>query len=172
MKNIIFIALALLVFSSCQQEKKIAFIDNGTVINDYQEKKDLEARFETKSNAFQKRKDSLIGAYQIELKDAQLKAQRMSQSKLQKLSQEIQQKEQLLGQKIQFEQQQIQQEFQTEIDSVIAKVKSFIKDYGKNNGYTYILGTSDAAATVLYGTEENDLTQTVLDALNDTYKKE
>ena len=29
------------------------------------------------------------------------------------------------------------------------KVKDFVKDYGKKNGYTYILGTTDAASTVI-----------------------
>ena len=78
----------------------------------------------------------------------------------------LQQKQQMLQQQMQMEQQQLQGEFQTEIDSVIVKVKDFVKDYGKTNGYTYILGTSDAAATVMYGSDENDLTQTILDLLN------
>ena len=78
----------------------------------------------------------------------------------------------MLQQQIQFEQQQMQQAYQTEMDSVITKVKGFVKDYGKNNGYTYILGTSDNAASVLYGAEENDLSQTMIEALNDNYKKE
>ena len=80
-------------------------------------------------------------------------------------------KKEQLQQQMQVEQQQYQQESQTEIDTLIVKVKTFVKDYGKKNGYTYILGTSDAAASVLYGTEENDLTQTILDALNKDYKK-
>ena len=82
----------------------------------------------------------------------------------------LQQKQQVLQQQMQFEQQQLGQAFQTEIDSLIVKVKDFVKDYGKTNNYTYILGTSDAAASVLYGSEENDLTQTILDALNANYE--
>ena len=171
MKNIIYVGLALLVLTSCQETKKIAFIDNGVVINDFQEKKDIETRFQERSNAFQKRRDSLVNAYQLELKAAQVKAQKMSPANLKKLSHEIQQKEQLLGQKIQLEQQAIQQEFQSQLDSVIVKVKAYVKDYGAANGYTYILGTSDAASTVLYGAEENDLTKVVLEALNANYKK-
>ena len=81
------------------------------------------------------------------------------------------QKQQMLQQQIQIEQQQITQAFQTEIDSTIVKVKVFVKDYGKTNGFTYILGTSDGASSVLYGTEENDLSQTIIDALNAEYKK-
>ncbi|RED48968.1 OmpH family outer membrane protein [Seonamhaeicola aphaedonensis] len=170
MKYIFFALFVVVVFTSCQQQK-IGFVDNSTLINEIQEKKDLEAKFKGREDAFNKKRDSMIAAYQIELKEAQLKAQKMSQSKLQALSQEIQQKEQLLGQKIQLEQQQISQAFQTEIDSLISKVKDFVKDYGKANGYTYILGTSDGASSVLYGTDENNLTQTILEALDVEYNK-
>ena len=52
MKNIIYAALIMLVASSCQKEKKIGFIDNGTVINDFQEKKDIEAKYQVKEDAF------------------------------------------------------------------------------------------------------------------------
>ena len=41
MKKII-LSLAVLVFAaSCQEQEKIAFIDNGKVINDYQMKIDI-----------------------------------------------------------------------------------------------------------------------------------
>ena len=84
----------------------------------------------------------------------------------------LQQKQQQLQQQMQMEQQQLTQAFQAEIDSVIVNVKDFVKAYGKTNGYNYILGTSDAAATVMYGDDQSDLTQTILDALNADYKKE
>ncbi|GAA0737155.1 OmpH family outer membrane protein [Gaetbulibacter jejuensis] len=170
MKYLVLILVAALSFSSCQEQQKLAFIDNGKVINEYQEKIDLEKKYEQKDLAFQKRRDSMISNYQLELKEAQLKAKNMSQANLQKLSQEIQQKEQLLTQRIQMEQQQMQKAFQTDIDSLIVKVKNFVNDYGKKNQYSYIFGTSDTAASVLYGSE--DLSQTIIDALNADYKKE
>jgi len=172
MKKIGVIVILMLLITSCQEQQKIAFVDNGKVINDYQEKLDVEEKYKGKDAVFQKRRDSLIAAHNLELESAKIKAQRMSQSGIQKLSQELQQKEGLLGQKLQFEQQQLQQAFNTEIDSVIVKVKNFVNDYGKKNGYTYILGTSEASSTVMYGTEANDLSQTILDALNAAYKKD
>ena len=171
MKNIFYVVVLALAFTSCQKQPKIGFVNNGTVINDYQEKKDLEARFQAKEDAFKKRADSIGQAFQLEVQQTQLTAQKASQTKAQELMGGLQQKQQVLQQQMQFEQQQLQQSFQTEIDSVISKVKKFVKDYGKSNGYTYILGTSDAAATVMYGTDENDLTNTILEALNKEYKK-
>jgi outer membrane protein len=171
MKNIFYVVVLALALTSCQKQGKIGFVDNGTVINDYQEKKDLEARFQLKEEAFRKRADSVSQAFQLEVQQTQLNAKNAPQAKAQELMGGLQQKQQLLQQQMQFEQQQLQQGFQTEVDSVISKVKKFVKNYGKTNGYTYILGTSDAAATVMYGTDENDVTKTILEALNKEYKK-
>ncbi|MCF8272923.1 MAG: OmpH family outer membrane protein [Flavobacteriaceae bacterium] len=171
MKNILYVVIVLLAFTSCQKEQKIGYIDNGKVINDYQGKKDLETKYQAKDAAFQKRADSIGQAFQIEAQTFQATAKSMSPKAQQEKYQELGQKQQMLKQQMQSEQQEIQQAFQTEIDTLIVKVKGFVKEYGKSNGYNYILGTSDAAATVLYGTEENDLTQTILDALNKEYKK-
>lgn len=172
MKNIIYVVLAAIVFTSCQQQAKIGFVNNGTVINDFQEKKDLEAKFELKKEAFTKRADSIGKAFQLEVQNTQARAQKSSQKKQQELMAGLQQKQQQLQQQIQYEEQQLAQGFQAEIDSLIVKVKDFVNDYGKTNGYTYILGTSDAAATVMYGTDENDLTKTILEALNATTEEE
>ncbi|GAA4802258.1 OmpH family outer membrane protein [Litoribaculum gwangyangense] len=171
MKNIIYVALFMLVLSSCEKPNKIGFIDNSKVINDYQEKKDIEAKFQLKDDSFRKRADSIGRAFQTEVQSTQLVAQKSSVKKQQELMGGLQQKQQQLQQQMQMEQQQLTQEFQTEIDSVIVKVKNFVKDYGKSNGYNYILGTSDGTSNVLYGSDENDLTQIILDSLNANYKK-
>ena len=176
MKNIIYVVLVMLIFASCEKPNKIGFVDNGTVINDYQEKKDVEAAFQLKEDAFRKRADSISLAFQAEAQKGQAEAQKLAQRNNRKKAEELmgglQQKQQQLQQQMQAEQQQLSQAFQAEIDSVIVNVKSFVKEYGKANGYNYILGTSDAAATVMYGDDKNDLTQTVLEALNADYKKE
>ena len=169
MKNIILVALAILTFTSCQQPQKIGFVDNSKLINDYQEKIDIEATMKEKIDAFQKRTDSLRQSFQLEINEAELKARKMSQANLQKLSQELQQKEQVLSQRVQFEQQQITRESQTKNDSLIKKVKDFVNDYGKTNGYSYILGSNEAGS-VMFGKEDSDLTQTILDELNEAYK--
>ena len=94
----------------------------------------------------------------------------MSQSAIQKLSQELQQKEQVLQQRVQFEQQSIAQESQTLNDSIINKVIDFVKDYGVTNSFNFILGSNEAGS-VLYGQESSDLTQEILEALNEKYSK-
>ncbi len=170
MKNIICIALALLIFASCEKPKKIGFIDNETVINDYKEKIDLEAKFQSKQDAYRIKFDSIDKAFDVEVQAFQSGARKMAQTIAQQKYQELGQKQQVLDQQKQVEAQQFRQAFQAELDSIIKKVKAYESDYGKRNGYTYLLGTSDATSTVLYGAKENDLTQTILDSLNAKYE--
>ena len=169
MKNIVYVVFAVLIFTSCQQSEKIGFVDNAKLINDYQEKIDIEAKLKIKIAAFQKRTVSLGKVFRFDVNEAELKAKRMSQTEIQKLSQELQQRDQILSQRVQFEQQQIAQESQTQNDSLIKKIKDFIKDYGIKNGYSYILGSNEGGS-VMFGKKENDLTQTILDLLNTAYK--
>ena len=171
MKKILYaFAFTILIFTSCQQTEKIGFIDNSKLINEYQEKIDIEERIKVKVTAFQKRTDSLRKVFQLDVNEAEIKARGMSQANIQKLSQELQQREQVLSQRLQFEQQQIAQESQTQNDSLVKKVKDFVKNYGTKNKYSYILGSNEGGS-VMYGKEEQDLTQTILDLLNAAYKK-
>jgi len=168
MKKLSIIFLAIIGLTACQQQK-IGFVDNSELINEYQERKDVEAKLNTKIEAFKIRTDSLRSAFELEIKEAELKARKLSQSAIQKLSQDLQNKEQVLSQRVQFEQQQIAQESQTLNDSIINRVKDFVEAYGKLNNYNYILGSNEAGS-VLYGEEASDLTQEILEALNESYR--
>jgi outer membrane protein len=171
MKNLVYVVLVILAFTSCQQSQKIGFVDNSVLINDYQEKKDIETKLQGKIAVYEKRRDSLSQAFQIEVKEAELKSRKMSQANLQKLQQELQQKNQVISQRLQFEQQQISQESQSQNDSLIKKVRAFVKKYGETNGYNFILGSNEAGS-VMFGNEDSDLTQNILEALNRAYKKD
>ena len=117
MKKILYLFVSLvLVFTSCQ-EQKIGFIDNGKVINDFQQKIDLEAKYKAKGESFDKRRDSISQAYNLDAKATEMKLARLSQSKQQEGLQEFRQKWQIVQQKLQFEEEQMSKAFNTEIDS-------------------------------------------------------
>ncbi|MGB3151798.1 MAG: OmpH family outer membrane protein [Maribacter sp.] len=168
MKKII-LSLIVLAFASCQQEK-IGYVDNVKLMNEYQQKIDVEAKFKTKADVLNRKRDSISQAFQIEAQAFQVKAQKMSQQKAQEEYALFQQKGQFMGQQLQQEDQQLQAEGQLEMDSVVSVVKKQIEAYGKKNGYSYILGGGDGGS-VLYGTDANDLTTEIVKLLNDNYKK-
>lgn len=176
MKQIFYILIAMLVLASCQKANNIGYVNNGVIVKDYQKAKDLEAKYKSKEEVFKKKADSISQAFQIEAQKEQLKAQKLAQRGKRKQAEELmlglQQKQQLLQQEMQFEQQQLARAVQDESDSLVVKIKDFIKDYGKQNQYNFILGTSDGASSVIYGEAKTDLTQVILDALNAEYNKE
>jgi len=120
MKNIFYVVVLMLAFTSCQKQSKIGFVDNGTVINDFQEKKDVEAKFQAINETFRKKADSISQAFQLEAQKTQEQAQRLARSnrkKAEELMVGLQQKQQQLQQQMGLEDQQLKQAFQAEIDS-------------------------------------------------------
>ena len=168
MKKLILGLTVLMAFASCQEQQKIAFIDNGKVINEYQMKIDIEDEFKLKDEAFKARMDSIGKAFQAEAQAFQVKEKTLSAKARQEMYQSLTQKQQGLQQQFQYEQQQMQQMFSVEMDSVISKVNTFVTDYGKKNGYTYILGKNEAGS-VVYGSESNDISEAVTKAINAAY---
>ena len=169
MKKILLGLTCLVLATSCKQEK-IGYVDNIQLMDDYQEKIDIEAKFKIRAEALTKKRDSISQAFQIEAQAFQLKAQKMSQTKAQEEYAVFQQKGQFMGQQLQQEDQMLQQEGQIEMDSVVSNVKKQIQAYGKANGYTFILGGGDGGS-VLYGTEANDLTAQIVKKLNNNYNE-
>lgn len=163
------LALMVLGILSCEQSK-IGYVDNVKLMDDYQEKMDVEAKFKVKADALAKKRDSISQAFQMEAQAFQAKAQKMAQQKAQEEYGQMQQRGQLIGQQLQQEDQQLQSEGQIQMDSIVSKVKREIAAYGKANGYTYILGGGEGGS-VLYGTDANDLTDEIVKRLNEKYKK-
>ncbi len=168
MKKWVLVLLVLGVVS-CKQEK-IGFVDYVNLLDEYQEKMDVEARFKVKADALNKKRDSISQAFQLEMQAFQAKAQKMNQTKAQEEYALIQQRGQFIGQQLQQEDQTLKAAGQTEMDSLVSKVKKEIKAYSKANGYSYVLGGGDGG-TILYGTDANDLTDEIVKILNDKYKK-
>ncbi|GJH40155.1 membrane protein [Capnocytophaga sp. HP1101] len=167
MKKLILTGVALLALTACTD--KVAFVDNSKLLNDYQEKQDIEAKLKTEIATYEKKRDSISMAFQTEARAFDAQSKTMAQNVAQKKYNELMQKSQILQQHLQQEEQRLQMESQTQMDSLLSKVKKNIKEYGKQKGYTFILGANDGGS-VLYGTEKKDITKEVTEYLNSQYK--
>ena len=167
MKKLILTGVAMLALTACTD--KVAFVDNSKLLNDYQEKKDIEAKLKGQISAYERKRDSISMAFQTEARAFDAQAKTLPQNVAQKKYNELMQKSQILQQHLQQEEQKIQMESQTQMDSLLSKVKKNIKEYGKQKGYTFILGANDGGS-VLYGTEKKDITKEVTEYLNNQHK--
>lgn len=161
-----FIAL-LVICISCQTEKT-GYVDTEKLLTDYNEMTQAKERYTKESNAIQNSFDLRIQGYQIK-EDLFVKNRgSMNQSKQQEKINELTAEAQLIQQERQDKLGKLQVESQAVIDSLITKVKDKVKAYGTTNGYSYIYGSNDAGS-VLFGKEELDLTNTILNELNEAY---
>lgn len=161
-------AVAFLMLASCQD--KVMYVDNTKLLNEYQEKKDLESMLQSKIDAYSRKRDSLSRVFQLEAQQFESQAQSLGQALAQKKYNELMQKSQILQQHLMQEEQAIQSESQSKMDTLLTKVKKFVKKYGKDKGYTYILGANEGGS-VLYGDDTKNITDDVVKALNNSYKK-
>ncbi|ATA70604.1 OmpH family outer membrane protein [Capnocytophaga sputigena] len=167
MKKLILTGVAILTLTACTD--KVAFVDNSKLLNEYQEKKDIEAKLKTEVDAYKKKRDSISVAFQTEARAFDTQAKTLPQNVAQKKYNELMQKSQILQQHLQQEEERLQLESQTQMDSLLSKVKKNIKEYGKQKGYTFILGANDGGS-VLYGADNKDITKEVTEYLNNQYK--
>ncbi|CEN48281.1 OmpH family outer membrane protein [Capnocytophaga canimorsus] len=168
MKKILIGGIAIFTLTACQE--KIAYIDNTKLLNEYQEKKDIEEKLKEKISTYEKKRDSISKAFQSEAQAFDAQSRNLAQNVAQKKYNELIQKSQMLQQHLMQEEESIKMESQTQMDSLVNKVKKFVKNYGKEKKYTFILGANDGGS-VLYGDEKKDITAEIIKAMNESYKK-
>lgn len=152
--------------TSCnQQTEKTGFVNNTKVVSDFKEMKAAKEKWTKKNNEVRAELEEKAKQFQIEVQGYQNIMKSMTQSNREKKEQELMVKQQTLQREQQTRMQEIQQGSQTEIDSIIAKVEDFIKDYGKKNGYTYIYGETEVK-NIFYAKEELNLTDKIIAELN------
>ncbi|MDY8135329.1 OmpH family outer membrane protein [Aquimarina sp. 2201CG5-10] len=166
MKKYICIAIACITLASCnQQAEKTAYVNNTKVVSDFKEMKAAKEKWTKRDNEVRAELEQKAREFQVEVQGYQNIQKSLTSANKQKKEQELLTKQQQLQREQQVKMQEIQQGSQAEIDSIINKVKDFIKDYGKNNGYTYIYGDTEGSI-ILYGKEELDITDKILTELN------
>ncbi|WP_298546898.1 OmpH family outer membrane protein [uncultured Aquimarina sp.] len=166
MRNFIWIAVALIGMTSCNQQiEKTGYVNNTKVVSDFSEMKTAKEKWTKKNNEVRAELEEKAKQFQIEVQGYQNIMKSMTKANREKKEQELMVKQQGLQREQQTRMQEIQQGSQTEIDSIIAKVENFIKDYGKNNGYTYIYGETEVK-NIFYAKEELDLTDRIIAELN------
>lgn len=174
-KVIIIIAIAISIVSCDKKaaevkEVKTAYVDTSELMKEYTATKDLDAKYKAKGEEKGRQLEAEINRFKQEAQNFQAQAQANGQDWAQQKGAELQRREQQLSQAQQALSQQLQQEGGAEMDSLVSNVKKIIKAYGKEKGYTYIYGTNDANATVLYAEDKLDITKEMIKLLNDKYK--
>ncbi len=170
-----FSALFLISFLliSCSDKKvfKTAYVDMVKVMESYQKLKDTQDKFDRKQKDLSKKYDSLAQAFQLKYQDFLKRAQKMSKAAADKEYQKLAYEQQAIQMNQQRELSELQQQADKELKAVLDSLKNFFNDYGKAHGYDYIFSKNELN-NLLYGKETYDITEQVIDALNDQSTQE
>jgi len=169
MKKLLLVFLIAAGLTSCT-EQKTAYVDTTKIIKEYREMKEVEEEFTSKSDKVKTQLDSLAQSFQKEVQEYQASMNGMSTAQRQEKEQELMAKQQTIQQQQQMMGNQLRQESDVVIDSIVTKVKEYVKEYGKENDYTYIFGSNESA-NIMYAKDGLDITEEILEKLNESYKK-
>jgi len=151
---------------------RIAFVNSDSVNNQYKYYEDVkekltaetqraQASFQGKANAFQKKYNDFMKEINSNMITSQAEMDRRS-GELGAEEQSLARKEQELSMKL--------QNSQIEAQTIVTKETSeYLNKIGSELGYDYVISYSEAVPVVLYANKELDITEYVINKLNEAY---
>ncbi len=126
---------------------------------------------QNKERALQSDLEKRASTLQNEMVNFQKTFNTMGMEQAKNKEQELVQKQQALEQYRQNVGAKYMQEEQDLQKKLLENISKFMKQYGEENGYDYILTYSSLASGTLYGNPEMDITSQVIEGLNRKYKE-
>ena len=150
--------------------EKIAYIESGRLLENYQGMKDARRAFEAKAKGWERQNAALVSTFRAAVEDYQKKAPGMSAELKATSEAKLQQLQQESGQQQEKIQRQAQEEEAKLTGTVLESVNKKVETYGKAHGYTLIL-IAAPSGTIAYGRKDLDITGPVVAYLNQNYRK-
>jgi outer membrane protein len=171
MKKVAVVFSLMMLLASCTQVK-IGYVDVEEILKEYEGAIQAEEDMKAQSQQISEQLDQMASPLQQKIQEYQQNKDNLSATARQKKEAELMQEQQMFQQQQQRAQQQVQAEGQRMYEKINTDIESFLADYGKSNGYTYILGSSMQTKSVLYGEESLNITDQVIEALNADFEEE
>ena len=184
MKKIIALVLGVsLAFTACKENAgagkttgqpsgRIVYVNTDTLLNNYDYYKDVIKEFENKSftleNDLAKRSQSFQN--EVALFQRRVQAGGVSEEQARSTQLALQKKEQDIMLFRDNAAGNLQQEQAKKTDELLSKIHDYLKKYNAGDKYDMVIGYSKGGG-VLYAKEDLDITQDVLNGLNEEYKK-
>lgn len=162
--GIILAALLLFCFLINNKVPKLAYVELEILYNDFPMKKELEAKL---TNVRQLRKN-ILDSLKIQLNALSLSVK--SDKDADGIRNFQIKKQEYLTKQQNFEQDN-QATSQNYTSQIWKQINQYVKDYGKEHNYTFILG-AEGIGTVMYSDEAKNITKELSGYINEKYKGE
>jgi outer membrane protein len=176
MQRTLIVLIALLALTSLgfniyfsSKGPTLAYVRSHDLISKYAGTIEARAAFEKKKSTMQANVDSLKFLFEKEKQSYINSAASMSNSlRVENENRLNQQHSQLLQYSSAIEE-KIEEEDSKMMGAVLGQVNSFVEEYAKENGWDVIMGTT-LSGNLLYGNKSLDITDDLLEKLNEKYK--
>ncbi|HEX8460178.1 MAG TPA: OmpH family outer membrane protein [Segetibacter sp.] len=148
---------------------KIAYFEMDSIENNYEYLKDVKNQLKAKENQLSGQLSSMKNRYMEKVNKFQQEAQTMTQERQGAMQQDLMQEQKVIQNKEQAVGAELQDESLRRLQNVNKTIEEFLKEYNKDKGYSYILGYQPG--TIYYKDSTFDITNDVVKALNERYKK-
>jgi outer membrane protein len=142
---------------------KIAYVDLSKVFDGYQKTKEFDAVLQTEGEAFQKERDAKVQKIQ----DAISKLDLMKDAQKAAMQADIEKQKNDVVAYDKEKRTQLAKRRDDKVREILTEIQKIVSDLAKREGYTYVLNDR----LMLYGEPQFNVTDEVLKALNDSYKK-
>lgn len=163
--NFFITVLLLTVFYFLLEKKqdKLGYVKFGVLYDEFQMKKDFEGKIKT----MQEKRKSILDSLEFELNILGKKIEGSAKVKNEDVNDFNYKKEVYFQKKQQFgeDNQAAVDQYNTQI---IKKINEYVSNYGKQNGYTFILG-ADGSANLMHANDDKDITNDVMKFINASY---
>lgn len=147
----------------------IGYVYNDLLFSEYNGVKDSRDEYQRTVNGWQAQLDSLESEIQKTINVYRSEFEQLSEKERQLKSQIIKEKQEQFY-ALQKSIEEKKQAHDTKVSNAILKqIDSYIQDYGKGSDYDFIIGVTDAG-NLLYANEQKNLTETVINGLNEKYE--
>ena len=186
LKVVLCIALAVLA-CSCKQGSKsnqskpmalppagsIVYVQLDTLVNQYDMFNDMKSDLEAKVQDIQNDLQSKGRDFQSDASDFQAKINKglLTRAQAEEQNQVLSNRQADLQNLSQQKQAEIQQEESNMYNKILKSVRAYLKKYNETKKFALILTTSAASNNVLAGDESLDITNDVIEGLNNEYVK-
>ena len=166
---LIIISIGISIYS-VYRSPRIAYVRSQDLVYKYLGMKEAQSIFVNKKQIWKGNIDTLnfnyqksLGEFNVLISKLSKEERSISQEKLWRQKNELLRYSEATEQKAKLEDEKMTQ-------GVLNQINGFIEEYGKENGYDIILGTT-LSGSLLYSKQEMDITEQVLNRLNQSYKK-
>lgn len=148
---------------------ELVYVDVNRLLEGYNRTKMVRATFEAKAKTLNANVDSLMTDWQKELKVYEKERTSLTKKELELKQELLANKQQQINNYQQAIQKQIQEEDKKSTQTVINDINDYVKEYGEKHNYKLIFGAS-GAGNIMYANEVTDLTDQVLEGLNEEFQ--